>query len=134
MFIGNLLTAASEADGLVIVILALRADFYANCASYGQLREALATQQEYIGAMSDAELHHAIEEPARRGRWEFEPGLVDLVLHDIGREPGALPLLSHALLETWQRRRGRDGKESSMRGRGLRGNRILDPCSWPATA
>lgn len=107
MFIGNLLTAASEADGLVIVILALRADFYANCASYGQLREALATQQEYIGAMSDAELRHAIEEPARRGRWEFEPGLVDLVLHDIGREPGALPLLSHALLETWQRRRGR---------------------------
>jgi hypothetical protein len=42
----------------------------------------------------------------RRGRWEFEPGLVDLLLHDVGHEPGALPLLSHALLETWQRRRG----------------------------
>lgn len=107
MFIDNLLTAASEADGPVFVILALRADFYANCASYSHLREALATHQEYIGAMSDEELRHAIEEPARRGRWEFEPGLVDLVLHDIGREPGALPLLSHALLETWQRRRGR---------------------------
>ena len=25
----------------------------------------------------------------------------------MGHEPGALPLLSHALLETWQRRRGR---------------------------
>src|SRR5574338_1127769 len=48
-----------------------------------------------------------MEEPARRGRWEFESGLVDLLLHDVGREPGALPLLSHALLETWQRRRGR---------------------------
>ncbi len=52
-------------------------------------------------------MRRAIEEPARRGRWEFEPGLVDLLLHDIGQEPGALPLLSHALLETWQRRRGR---------------------------
>jgi len=30
-----------------------------------------------------------------------------LLSHDVGHEPGALPLLSHALLETWQRRRGR---------------------------
>ncbi len=63
--------------------------------------------------MSDEELRRAIEEPGRRGRWEFEPGLVNLLLHDVGvyaghtPEPGALPLLSHALLETWQRRRGR---------------------------
>ena len=106
-FIGNLLTAASEADGPVIVIIALRADFYASCANYEQLREALAWNQEYLGAMSSDELRRAIEEPAQRGRWEFEPGLVDLLLHDVGYEPGALPLLSHALLETWQRRRGR---------------------------
>jgi WD40 repeat protein/transcriptional regulator with XRE-family HTH domain len=106
-FIDNLLTAASEADGPVIVLIALRADFYAHCANYIQLREALAQNQEYIGGMSEEELRRAIEEPAHRGRWEFEPGLVDLLLHDIGHEPGALPLLSHALLETWQRRRGR---------------------------
>jgi WD40 repeat protein/transcriptional regulator with XRE-family HTH domain len=106
-FIGNLLTAASEADGPVIILVTLRADFYAHCANYPQLREALAKNQEYIGTMSDDELRRAIEEPARRGRWEFEPGLVDLLLHDVGHEPGALPLLSHALLETWQRRRGR---------------------------
>ncbi|RPJ21855.1 MAG: hypothetical protein EHM33_25040, partial [Chloroflexi bacterium] len=106
-FIGNLLTAAAEADGLVIIVIALRADFYAHCANYIQLREALAQNQEYIGAMSDEELRRAIEEPARRGRWEFEPGLVDLLLHDVGHEPGALPLLSHALMETWHMRRGR---------------------------
>jgi WD40 repeat protein len=106
-FIDNLLTAASETDGPVITLITLRADFYAHCANYIQLREALAKNQEYIGAMSTEELRRAIEEPARRGRWEFEPGLVDLLLHDIGHEPGALPLLSHALLETWQRRRGR---------------------------
>ena len=41
-----------------------------------------------------------------RAQWEFEPGLVDLILRDVGDEPGALPLLSHALLETWQRRAG----------------------------
>ena len=112
-FIENLMAAASDPGGLCIAILTLRADFYAPCAAYPALREALAHQQEYIGAMSNAELRRAIEEPARRGRWEFEPGLVDLLLHDVGAdalhppEPGALPLLSHALLETWQRRRGR---------------------------
>lgn len=106
-FIGNLLTAASEADGPTVVLIMLRADFYAHCANYIKLREALAQHQEYIGAMSDEELQRAIEEPTRRGRWEFEPGLVDLLLHDVGHEPGALPLLSHALMETWHRRRGR---------------------------
>ena len=105
-FINNLLTA-SEVDGPVIVVITLRADFYAHCANYPQLRDALAKNQEYIGAMSSEELRRTIEEPAQRGRWEFEPGLVDLLLHDVGHEPGALPLLSHALLETWQRRRGR---------------------------
>ena len=51
-------------------------------------------------------LRRAIEEPATRNGWTIVPGLVDLMLHDAGDEPGALPLLSHALLETWQRRRG----------------------------
>lgn len=106
-FIGNLLSAAAEPDGPVLAVIALRADFYAHCADYPRLREALAARQEYIGAMNEEELRRAIEEPARRGRWEFEDGLVDLLLHEVGREPGALPLLSHALLETWQRRRGR---------------------------
>src|SRR5687768_6229721 len=55
-FIDSLLTAASEADGPVIILITLRADFYAHCASYIQLREALARNQEYIGAMSDEEL------------------------------------------------------------------------------
>jgi WD40 repeat protein/transcriptional regulator with XRE-family HTH domain len=105
-FIDNLLTASSDAGGPTLTVIALRADFYSHCAGYPEFREALAKQQEYIGAMSDVELRRAIEEPARRGRWEFEPGLVDLLLHDVGSEPGALPLLSHALLETWQRRRG----------------------------
>jgi len=106
-FIRNLLTAASETDGPVVVVITLRADFYAPCADYPELREALAKHQEYIGAMNSDELRRAIEIPAQRGRWELEPGLVDVLLHDVGHEPGALPLLSHALFETWQRRRGR---------------------------
>jgi WD40 repeat protein/transcriptional regulator with XRE-family HTH domain len=106
-FIDSLLFSSAKEDGHAIVVISLRADFYAPCAGYPQLRQALARSQEYIGVMNDEELRRVIEEPARRGRWEVEPGLTDLILHDVGHEPGALPLLSHALYETWQRRHGR---------------------------
>ncbi len=112
-FVDNLLTAAFEPDGPICLVITLRADFYAYCAPYAALRTALAEHQEYIGPMSADELRQAIEEPARRGGWELEAGLAEVILHDLGAEgsrspePGALPLLSHALLETWHRRRGR---------------------------
>ncbi len=93
-------------SGRAVVVLTLRADFYASIAPYPMVRDAIAASQKYVGAMSSDELRRAIEEPARRGGWIFVPGLVDLLLRDVGSEPGALPLLSHALLETWQRRRG----------------------------
>ncbi len=106
-FVDNLLYAsASETHGQVIVVIALRADFYAHCARFDNLREALAKRQEFIGAMNADDLRRAIEAPAQLAHWAFEPGLVDLFLRDVGNEPGAMPLLSHALLETWQRRRG----------------------------
>src|SRR5687768_10682844 len=112
-FIEKLLSLAQEPSRKMAVVIALRADFYSHCAQYPLLRQAVAAEQEYIGQMTAEELRRAIEEPARRGGWEFEPGLVDLLLNDIGAhgsqepEPGALPLLSHALLATWERRRGR---------------------------
>ncbi len=105
-FVDNLLTAA-VADGVTTVVITLRADFYAHCFAFDNLRTALGEYQIPIGPMKQDELRRAIEEPARLGRWELEPGLVALLLADVGDEPGALPLLSHALLETWKRRRGR---------------------------
>jgi transcriptional regulator with XRE-family HTH domain len=112
-FIEKLLSLAQDPSKRITVVIALRADFYSHCAQYPLLRQAVAAEQEYIGQMNADELRRAIEEPAKRGGWEFEPGLVDILLNDIGAqgtgepEPGALPLLSHALLATWERRRGR---------------------------
>jgi hypothetical protein len=57
--------------------------------------------------MAAAMLRQAIEEPARRVGLSFEPGLVDKILNDVANQPGALPLLEHALLELWKRRQGR---------------------------
>ena len=105
-FVDNLMEAVS-ANGPTVVLITMRADFYAQCAQFEALRAILAKQQEFIGPMNEEELRRAIEEPAKQALWEFEPGLVDQLLKDVGNEPGALPLLSHALLETWKRRSGR---------------------------
>ncbi len=37
----------------------------------------------------------------------LEPSPVETVLADLGDEPGSLPLVSHAVFATWQRRPGR---------------------------
>lgn len=106
-FIENLLSLVDGEHRAAQVILTLRADFYHQCAEYEGLRQALEKHQAYIGAMTQDELRQAIIQPAEKNGWDFQPGLADLILQDVGTEPGALPLLSHALLETWKRRQGR---------------------------
>ena len=108
MFVGNLVTAVNSGQqGRLRLILTLRADFYSHAVQFDDLRPLLETRQKIVGAMTSEELRQAVEGPASRGNWVFQAGLVDTILQDVGREPGALPLLSHALQETWARREGR---------------------------
>ena len=107
-FINALVAAANPQDEQpVSLLVCLRADFYAQVAQHDQLRELVSQHQEFIGAMSRAELVDAIVAPLNQNGWKIQEGLVKVILDDVGYEPGALPLLSHALLETWKRRRGR---------------------------
>ena len=107
-FIAGLLAAAAPGEaGQTSLLIALRADYYAQVAQNDRLRETVSQSQEFIGAMSRAELVRAIDRPLAQGNWQIQQGLIEVILDDIGYEPGALPLLSHALHETWLRRRGR---------------------------
>jgi WD40 repeat protein len=56
--------------------------------------------------MRDSELRRTVELPAQRAGLETEPGLVDVIVSDVAGRAGALPLLSTALAETWERREG----------------------------
>jgi WD40 repeat protein/energy-coupling factor transporter ATP-binding protein EcfA2 len=105
-FIANLLYAASIPAGRSVVALSLRADFYPKCAAYPELSARIAAQQFLVSPMSADGLRQAIEEPAWHTGLEFEQGLVETILDDVENQPGALPLLEHALLELWERRRG----------------------------
>jgi WD40 repeat protein len=105
-FFANLVHAAFASGGRTVVVLTMRADFYARCAAYPELAERTARSLALVGPMDGDELRQAIEEPARRVGLFFEPGLVQTILADVGPDAGALPLLEHALLEVWRRRVG----------------------------
>jgi WD40 repeat protein len=105
--IDNLLHAATIGGGQTVVVLTIRADFYGKCAAYHRLADAMSDHQRLVGPMTEDELHRAIERPAHLVGCEFEPGLVERLLHDVEGQAGALPLLQYALLELWQRRDGR---------------------------
>ena len=90
-----------------VIVLAIRADQYGHCAEYAELSALLAANQVLVGAMGRKELLRAVECPAERAGLRVDPALSDALLDDVEGEPGALPLLSAALLELWQQREGR---------------------------
>ncbi|GIH09774.1 hypothetical protein Rhe02_78410 [Rhizocola hellebori] len=99
-----------------LVVIGVRADFYTACTEDPQLRLALQDRPLLAGPMSTTELREAILYPAQTEGLDLEPGLIELLMRDLGvadgddatasYEPGRLPLLAHALRASWQQRNG----------------------------
>ena len=104
-FIENVVYAGSQPGGQLTVVLTMRADFYQKCAAYPDFSARLASHQFLVSPMSEEGLRQAIEAPAHLMGQQFEEGLVDTILKDISTQPGSLPLLEHALMELWGKRR-----------------------------
>ena len=110
----EVLDLLAEPAGGATVVLGLRADFYAACTSYPQLRAALQGGAVLLDPMTEGELKEAIRLPAEDVGLEVEDGLVEVLLTDLGAaggpagtgSAGRLPLLAHALRATWQQRSG----------------------------
>ncbi len=103
-FSDTLVRAAADPEDRAVVVVALRADFYGRFAAYPGLAELLGGNQVLVGPMQASELRRAVELPAGRVGLRVEPELADALVDDVEGEPGALPLLSTALLELWQKR------------------------------
>lgn len=86
------------------VVIGCRIDFLDRCAAIPSLLTALRDAQVLVGPMAPDELRRAIVEPACAAGLKVEPEMVAAAVLDAHGQPGALPLLSHALLETWRRR------------------------------
>jgi WD40 repeat protein/DNA-binding SARP family transcriptional activator len=106
-FVASLVHAARDTRGRCSVVLAIRADYYERCATYPELSSLLAANHVLVTPMRRDELRQAVERPALRVGLRVEPELADALVDDVEGEPGALPLLSTALLELWQQRDGR---------------------------
>ncbi|MCZ4607188.1 WD40 repeat domain-containing protein, partial [Streptomyces sp. Lzd4kr] len=108
----------------VLVVLGIRADFYEQCLAHPELADALQHRHMVLGPLTTTELREAVTGPAKAVGLELEPGLAELIVREVSadgprgggtshafravgeHDAGALPLLSHALLATWQRRKG----------------------------
>jgi DNA-binding SARP family transcriptional activator/WD40 repeat protein len=88
------------------VVLSLRADRLGDVTEHPQLRLRVERGLHLVGSLDEQGLRKIVHGPARQAGLHVEPGLVDLLAREVGDDPGALPLLSHALVETWHRREG----------------------------
>lgn len=92
------------------VVIGVRADHWDRCAAYPRFAEAIQDGQVIVEPMAEADLRLAITGPAAAAGLRIEPGLVETMLAELragtGEHPvaGALPLLSQALRNTWERR------------------------------
>ncbi|MER5806329.1 hypothetical protein [Streptomyces mirabilis] len=103
----DLLLTARRPESRLRVVIAVRGDFYGHCADHRELADAVSRANLLVGPMSRDELRKAITGPATSVGLNVERTLTARIIDEVVDQPGALPMLSHALLETWRRRRGR---------------------------
>lgn len=100
------------AEARTVVLLTLRLDALERCAGVrldeaGTLLSTVALDSghhSFLPPLQAEQYREAITEPAKWTGLSFEPGLVEQLVREAGQEPGALPLLEHALDLLWERR------------------------------
>ena len=93
-----------------LVVIGIRADFYAHAAAYPELVPHLRDHQVLVGPLDETGLREAIEKPAATAGLVADAALVEALVAEFGRradEAGRLALLSYALEQTWRNRTGR---------------------------
>ena len=100
------LAALADMAGRGPLILTLRADRLGEVSRFSAIAHLVERGLHLLGPMQADALRRAIEGPAEQAGLRLEPGLVDLLVREVEGAPGALPLLSHVLRQTWTRREG----------------------------
>ena len=105
-FLDTLVELLGDPRSTTSVVLAVRADYVGEAAEHPELASLMADGTVLVGSPTDAEVARAITRPAARAGLVLEDGLAQTMVHDAGREPGMLPLLSVALTQVWEHRDG----------------------------
>lgn len=106
-FLDMLVTTIVDPTSRVRIVITLRADFMDEPLRTVDFGELLRQRTTFVLPLSPEELEQAIVLPVQKLGLEVEPGLLASLLHDVGDEPGALPLLQYTLTELFEHRNGR---------------------------
>lgn len=98
-----------------VFVFGLRSDFFGAAVEIPQLAAALESAVVLVGPIPRDRLAECVTEPVRRRGGEVDDELVTTVLEEFIptgslrglHDAGSLPLLSHALLRTWEHAGGR---------------------------
>jgi energy-coupling factor transporter ATP-binding protein EcfA2 len=100
-FVKLLLSAASNRDVPVYVLITMRSDFIGECAQFRELPETLNDGLFLVPRLTRDQVREAIEGPIGVAGAAIAPRLVNRLLNELGDDPDQLPVLQHALMRTW---------------------------------
>ncbi|TAN89634.1 MAG: caspase family protein, partial [Phormidium sp. SL48-SHIP] len=95
------------------VVITIRDDFLGKCAEYPQLLQLINRKKQIVGPMNEGELRNAISQPVKKLGWEIPSNLETLMLQDVQKSSGSLPLLQYVLQQMVNRRHS-EGKRVSV--------------------
>ncbi|HEY6344843.1 MAG TPA: AAA family ATPase [Bryobacteraceae bacterium] len=102
LFVDSLREAADLSSAPVYIVLTMRSEFLGDCSQFPGLPELLNRGQYLIPAMTRDQIRAAIEKPVRLAGAKMSARLVELLLNQLGSDTGQLPVLQHALNQTFQ--------------------------------
>jgi len=107
-FISHLMRLVDAEEPNIYLMLSIRADFLDYCSAYRELTEHLNQSKYLLPQMNRSDLKDAILEPFSLAGASVESGLEEYFLNDMEEVESPLPLLQHALKQTWNhwKRRG----------------------------
>jgi len=107
-FIDLITTAANQPDGVITILLSMRADFYDRPAQYREFGNLIEKQHVLITPMTLADLYDVVQLPAQLPDvgMNFDDNLVTEMVFAVREEAAALPLLQFTLDQLFQRREG----------------------------
>jgi energy-coupling factor transporter ATP-binding protein EcfA2 len=104
-FLKLLLAAAACDTARVYVVITMRLEWLNECATYTGLAEAINEGIYLVPQMSRRQFQQAILAPIEAAEGSITSSLLDRMLNDLDGRADQLPVLQHALMRMWQRRR-----------------------------